>query len=399
MRVRSRLVAGWALGLAAVLLLNFVLRTDSGVPGPVDAVPLPSTASTTAPSSTSGPLPTPVAPPLATSIPDPVPISTALAGELADATDRARSAYGLTALVVGVSVDALHDWTGGSGFAADGRTPMTGDDPFVIASISKTFAATVVLELVEEGRLVLTDRVADLLPDVALPPGVTVEELLNHTSGIPDLLAPMRPDLNATPARVFTPEEVLAHLGSPVFPAGTGWAYSNTNYLLLGMIVERLTGQPWEAELRDRLLQPLGLGSTGSLLTTGAPILLPGSWASAFRTSGAMYSTAADLLRWGDALYGSSVLSDASRARMLDFGDHGYGLGVQQLQLGEGRVAYGHSGLLKGFISLLVRVPDEHLTVVVLATSSHEFDPVALLNSAGPGAPSLLALALEAATS
>ena len=397
---RSRLVAGWALGLAAVMLLNVALRSDSGGPGPVDAAPFVSGAAATAtrqPGSTSSSLPSPVAPPSATAEPVSTPISAAEAVALADATERGRRAEHLNALVIGISVDGLHDWTGGSGFAADGVTPLDGNDPFVIASITKTFTATLVLKLVEEGRLALDDAVADLLPELGLPSDVTVTQLLDHTSGIPDLLAPMRPDLNATPNRTFSPEEVLAHLGPPTFAAGSGWAYSNTNYLLLGMLVERVTGSTMEAELHQRLLDPLGLESTGMLLTADAPPLLPAAWASTFRSSGAMYATAVDLLRWGDALYGNSVLSAASRALMLDFGDHRYGLGAQQLDLGAGRTAYGHSGLLKGFISLLVRLPDQHLTVVLLATSTHEFDPAQLLQEGAPGEPSILDLALAAA--
>ena len=303
----------------------------------------------------------------------------------------------LNALVIGLSVDGLEDWTGGSGFAADGVTPLDGNDPFAIASITKTFTATIVLQLAEEGRLELSQPVSELLPDLDLVSGVTVEQLLSHTSGVPDLLAPMRPDMTATPNRSFTPDEVLAHLGPAWFAPGTSWGYSNTNYLLLGMLVEAVTGNTLETELRQQLLAPLGLDATGTLLTPDAPSLLPPAWASAFHGSGAMYSTAEDLLRWGNALYASSVLSAASRARMLDFGDHGYGLGAQLIDLGQGRMAYGHSGLLKGFISLLVRLPDQHLTLVVLATSTHEFDPARLLQEGSPGEPSILDLALAVA--
>lgn len=382
------------------MLLNLALRSDSSGPGSVDAAPLASGAAATAtqePGFTSSPLPSPVAPPSATAEPVTTPISAAEALALADATERGRRAEHLNALVIGISVDGLHNWTGGSGFAADGVTPLDGNDPFVIASITKTFTATLVLQLVEEGRLALDDAVADFLPELGLPPDATVKQLLDHTSGIPDLLAPMRPDLNATPNRIFSPEEVLAHLGPPWFEAGSDWAYSNTNYLLLGMIVERVTGSTMEAELQQRLLGPLGLDSSGMLLTAAAPPLLPPAWASAFRSSGAMYATAEDLLRWGDALYGSSVLSVASRGRMLDFGDHRYGLGAQQFFPGAGGTAYGHSGLLKGFTSLLVRLPDEHLTLVLLATSTHEFDPMQLLQEGATGEPSILDLALAAA--
>ncbi len=395
---RTRLLAGWALTLAAALLLNLLLRGDTTVPPPAvagPAVPSPTAAPTpTAPA----PIATPEATTLASPAPTPGPLAAEEASALAAATDRARVAFDLDALVIGVSIDGLHEWSGGSGHAADGVTPLAGGDPFVIGSVSKTFTATIVMQLADEGRLELDDPVTRYLPDEGVASGVSIEQLLDHTSGIPDLLVPLRAAMNANLGRRFTPAEVVAQVGDPEFVAGTDWAYSNTNYVLLGMLIEAATGRRFVDELRDRVLEPLGLAETGMLLEPGAPALLPPSWASVYWTSGAMYSTADDLLHWGDALYTGGVLSPESLARMLTFNADDYGLGAQRLTLRADATGYGHSGLLKGFISMLVHLPEQHVTIVMLATNTQEFDPARLLAHTDPGEPSILDLALADAT-
>jgi CubicO group peptidase (beta-lactamase class C family) len=119
--------------------------------------------------------------------------------------------------------------------------------------------------------------------------------------------------------------------------------------------------------------------------------LLGVSWSSAFSTAAAIDSTAADLVRWGDALYGGAILRSSSLQRMLTFNDHAYGLGAERYTLA-GLAGYGHSGLLRGFTTLLIHLPEAHLTIAVLATG-HEFSPSALLTYSGGVAPSILDLA------
>jgi len=131
------------------------------------------------------------------------------------------------------------------------------------------------------------------------------------------------------------------------------------------------------------------------LLSEGAPYLMAPSWASAFGTSGDMYASAHDLLRWGDALYGGRVLPADSMARMLDFKRHGYGMGVERIKVGDTK-GYGHSGLLRGFTSLLVHLPDENVTLVLMGTTLM-FDPATVLAYRAPGQPSILDLAQRAA--
>jgi D-alanyl-D-alanine carboxypeptidase len=237
--------------------------------------------------------------------------------------------------------------------------------------------------------------VAKLLPDVRVPDDVTVEQLLRHTSGIADLLTPLRDRLNASIERRWEPAEVVAAVGQPWFAPGTGWAYSNTNYVLLGLIIERVGDRSFKKQLHDRILSPLGLESTGELLSHGAPPLMAPSWASAFGTAGCMYASAHDLLRWGDALYGGQVLGPRALRHMIAFGRHGYGMGAERIRVDDTR-GYGHSGLLRGYTSLLVHLPDSGVTLVLMGTTNM-FDPASVLAHRDPGMLSILDLALAAA--
>jgi D-alanyl-D-alanine carboxypeptidase len=401
-----RLAAGWSIALLAAFLLNLALPRPTAAPeaialaGGGAAVPSPATFA-----------PTPDVP--MDRLPFVVPgaggeigggstrpvelaaLTTPQAAALQAATDRARIAFGLDALAIGVSIDASSGWTGASGLARDGLTRLDGNSPFAIASITKTFTAALVLQLIDERRLSLDDRVGELLPNMPVPADVTVEQLLRHTSGIADLLNPLRDRLNAATERLWQPGEVVAAVPQPWFAPGTGWAYSNTNYVLLGMIVERAGDRAFRKQLRDRILSPLGLDTTGELLSRGAPPLMAPSWASAFGPSGCMYASAHDLLRWGDALYGGRVLSPRALRHMIDFKRHGYGMGAEKIKVGE-VAGYGHSGLLRGYTSLLVHVPDSGITLVLMGTTNM-FDPATVLAHRDPGALSILDLALSAA--
>jgi D-alanyl-D-alanine carboxypeptidase len=416
MRIKPlRLAAGWSLALVAALLLNLMLtRTTTAPEGQVLSAAQPSFTP-------QPPVAAPVyTPPRGSSDPvDRLPPVVALppggdagsgtagpqellrlkgpnAWALHAATHRARVAFGLDALAIGVSVNGTIGWTGASGWARDGLSRLDGNSPFAIASITKTFTATLALQLVDEGRLSLHDRVIDLLPGIQVPPDVRVVHLLRHTSGLADLLIPLRDTLNADLERLWQPYEVIAGVPGPWFAPGASWAYSNTNYVLLGMIIERVTGQPVTTLLHQRLLGPLGLTNTGVLLSKGAPPLMAPSWASAFGTSGDMYASAHDLLRWGDALYGGRVLPAHALSRMLDLRRHtyppgAYGMGAEQIKVG-GATGYGHSGLLRGFTSLMVHLPRKDVTLVLMGTTLM-FDPATVLAYRAPGEPSILDIA------
>ena len=316
------------------------------------------------------------------------------AAALQAAIDRARATFGLATLTVGLSVDGELGWSGVAGTAGAAGGPLRGVYPFAVASVTKTFTAAIVLQLVEEGRIRLGSPITDYLPDVTVADGATVAQVMQHVSGVPDLLAPMRTAMNANPDRIWSAPEVLAAVGPSHFVPGTGFEYSNTNYVILGMLIERVTGHRYVDELRDRIIGPLGLSATSFALEPGAPYLFNASWASAFWTSASVYASAEDLVRWADALYGGFVLRPQILDRMLDFTPDGWGLGAERLHVGE-LTGYGHSGLLRGYSTLMLRLAGERVTLVVMGTT-RQFDVPELLTRSA-GGPSILDLALEIA--
>ena len=316
------------------------------------------------------------------------------AAALQAAIDRARATFGLATLTVGLSVDGELGWSGVAGTAGAAGGPLRGVYPFAVASVTKTFTAAIVLQLVEEGRIRLGSPITDYLPDVTVADGATVAQVMQHVSGVPDLLAPMRTAMNANPDRIWSAPEVLAAVGPSHFVPGTGFEYSNTNYVILGMLIERVTGHRYVDELRDRIIGPLGLSATSFALEPGAPYLFNASWASAFWTSASVYASAEDLVRWADALYGGFVLRPQILDRMLDFTPDGWGLGAERLHVGE-LTGYGHSGLLRGYSTLMLRLPEQRVTLVVMGTT-RQFDVPELLTRSA-GGPSILDLALEIA--
>lgn len=298
----------------------------------------------------------------------------------------------------GVTFAAVRDgqllWSGASGRYRDGVTQLNGDDPLVIGSVTKTFVAATILQLVDEGRLGLADTVSLHLPDErAVTPDITIRQLLDHTSGLADVFNDTtKTGLEREPQRAWTAAEIMTTLHAPWYRPGEGYAYANTNYYLLGMVIEKLTGATLADELDRRFFAPLGLSSTGILAADGPPGgPLEPAWATIFWASGAMSSSAADLARWGDALYGGTILSDASRGEMLKIHREDYGLGVKRLEV-PGAIGYGHTGMLKTFTSMLLYLPEQDVTLTILVNRTH-VDLGAML-AARPfgGGPSLLEL-------
>lgn len=246
-----------------------------------------------------------------------------------------------------------------------------------IGSITKSFVATVVLQLVGEGRLSLDDGVERWLPGV-LPYGdqVTVRQLLNHTGGVPEYVVEPYFRLLTDPERklrVWTPGELvalIAHL-PPAFPAGTAWSYSNTHYVLAGMIVEAVTGNALGDELRRRIFRPLRLRR--SSLPVDRPTI-PRPYASGYAfalgqtegppapftvfhpslawAAGGLVSDLDDLQKFFRALLRGKLLPASLLAEMktpFPTGQgYGYGLGIVVIDTPSGPV-FGHSGAIPGF--------------------------------------------------
>lgn len=294
-------------------------------------------------------------------------------------------------------------YSGAAGVASlEDQTPLQPTDRFRIYSITKTFTATVVLQLVDEGTLTLDDTVGQWLDDPAVTAipnvsTVTVRQLLNHTSGIYDYAddddSPFWDDAFLGPdadwAKVWTLDELLAYADGanhdPYFDPGEGYHYANTNYVLLGMIVEKATGQMFNDELGERILTPLGLADTflaeggampegvvdGYELLDGELVNVSVSNLSWVWSAGGMVSTTADLLRFARAVYSGELLSPESHTEMFAFipsGKSGMreGMGLYEATTPHG-VLVGMDGGSAGFNSYMMRHEDGGVTVVVLA--------------------------------
>jgi D-alanyl-D-alanine carboxypeptidase len=331
--------------------------------------------------------------------------------------DKWRLRGDIPAVVVGVAHADGRTWLGASGTPERaGPAPVTTDARFRIASITKVFVAVVVLQLVEEGELELDDPLSRHVPDYPTQ-GVTIRQLLNHTSGIPDYS--MSDDFNKNllndRERRWTTEEVLALVKDkePDFAPGTGYAYSNTDYVLLGEVIGRIAGRSWAHEVRRRILDPLNLDSTHVAGSERVPepvvpgyfdadndgdvenIETGGPW-PALETSegpaGAIVSTAPDMLAFGDALFHGRLVPEPVLRAMVAEGPYhprfsNYGLGVEILRPDYRTTIWGHGGFLPGFKSALWYVPSRDTVMVVIANDAraNPADLAELMLRAGPG--------------
>lgn len=269
-----------------------------------------------------------------------------------------------------------------------GEVPLTIDHRLRIGSVTKTMTAALLLRLQEDG---LVDLDAPISTYVTTPvpnaDAISVRQLLNHTSGIANYLnSPGFFDI-ADGLRVWDPAE-LVQLGvdlGPVFDPGAGWEYSNTNYVLAGMIAEAVTGQTFGQAIRTRLLEPAGLEETyfdGEETVEGdlAHGYKPGedlTWThhpSAAWAAGAMVMTVGDLAKMADAVLRGPLLSDASKAQMLAAIATGtrevpfYGLGLETPALDVASVV-GHGGLFPGYTTAMGLRRDSDDVVVAISNT------------------------------
>jgi D-alanyl-D-alanine carboxypeptidase len=325
------------------------------------------------------------------------PVPDALAAELQEVLDRSANGDGLTATVI----SPAGTWSGATGFAA-GHRAMVPNDQMSIAHITQTVVAAQVMRLVEAGELNLDDLAAD-----RLPPGLgfdtngaTIADLLSHRSGIPDTLlgAGQWKSLTTDPLHAWTIEEELATVGAKRGPVGGNWEFVGTNYLLLGLIVEHVTGRSVAEVLRrgvldgdgyERLIyQPDEPPTKPMAMPSGAPAntlrVNGGSLPSIARVTAEnaeanMASDAPSLARWWRALCAGQVVSPASLNEMTDFEkrpEFGLGIWDRRSEYGWDSGALGLTGLVeKGYRTAALCFQDPGIVVVVLANADdHDVD-------------------------
>src|SRR5215204_5319043 len=289
----------------------------------------------------------------------------------------------------------------------DAKIPMKPDDRMLAGSVGKTFALATALQLVKEGKIGLDDKIEkyfgnepwfDRLPNAG---GITVRQLMNHTSGLVryEFKETFTKDLTANPMKVWTPEERLAYLvgEKPAFAPGKGWDYSDTNYIVLGMIIEKVTGRKFFDEAQRRVIKLLKLSNTipqegpkmkgvvqgyagpdnpfggkDAMIENGRFVINPQlEW-----TGGGYASTAEDLARWAKMMYEGKAFDASLLPQMLDgvaapmLGrETKYGLGViiRQTQAG---TSYGHSGFFPGYMTDMMYFPEQKIAVAVQVNTS-----------------------------
>ena len=429
-------VAGWLGGplLAAPANLPADTRPSTAATGPsAAAAPTGSPAASTPPTATASPATSPGT--------SPVPgtgsgsrrcRSTApgrratLRAALDAALERLRAKAGIPGISASILFPDGSSWQGSAGLAdvATGR-PVTPDTAFPAASISKTFTAALILALVHEGRLGLDVPVTTYLPALRIDRTITVRQLLDHRSGLRDFYFGPGIDkaLLSKPRVVWNAAMSLKYVGKPFAKPGTSWHYSNTNYLILGLLAEAVGGAPVADQLHARFLTPLRLDHTyyqwidaplgpvtRTYRFTGAGRKLPAidlsdgtrvvpftSVVTAAGAAGSIATTSSDLARWARALYQGAALDPTSRVEMVADALQTarfkpsvlYGLGVQVVSI-DGHLTFGHSGRFLGAQSAVRWVPDAQVAIAVMTNQSRS-DPAgivaALLKLALPPPP------------
>jgi len=307
--------------------------------------------------------------------------------------------------VRGVSAAVVYDtdsiWIGTSGLSHD-TVLMKPNMLFSIGSVTKNFVASLTLRLVENGILSLDDKLSKWLPVYSfIDSNISIRQLLNHTSGIymywnnDTLWDALKKDRN----RIWTPDEVLEYIKAPHFSPGESWGYSNTNYLLMAMIIEKATGATLSSGLKEQLWEPHNLNNYYLWLADSVPDNQAHVFGDNFQFgsdekdltffprashesigfgSSGIATTAADLARWCNILFEGNVLSDESMNEMLKFVEFspqsnmkGYGLGVQLFtkEIPNGKKAIGHGGANIGSATYMIYLPEYHASVVVMVNA------------------------------
>jgi D-alanyl-D-alanine carboxypeptidase len=303
-------------------------------------------------------------------------------------------------------------WTTGLGMGnLATRAPMQVNNYMRIASITKTMTATVILQLVDQGKLGLDDPVSKYQPEVPNGKNITIRELLNMTSGLFSYTDDegFQQAFFANPSKVWQPSELLAiaFKHPPYFAPGKGWYYDNTNYILLGLIIEQLTHLPAAQAFQHYLFGPLGMHQTSLPPLSSSAIPDPHAQGYLYRadgtgtgptlnvtdwnpswgwTTGGVISTVHDLQIWAKALATGQLLSAATQKERLSWENLGTWLG-KPFRYGLGVADYagflGHNGGVSGFTSWMGYQPQTGATIIVLtnltaaADGSHPADELA----------------------
>jgi CubicO group peptidase (beta-lactamase class C family) len=271
--------------------------------------------------------------------------------------------------------------------------PNAPDTKFLIASVTKQFTASIIMQLVAEGRINVEGKLSEYLPYYRKDTGdrITIAELMSHTSGVPDFAD--NPDLAEMNLHHHDTEDFVKQYcsGDLAFVPGTEARYSNSGYYLLGAIIQHMTGKSYEENLQDRIFRPLAMTNSGlmnyvkllSHRADGYERRLNEFEHARFPdptvpfSAGAIYSTTEDLYKWDQALYTNQIVSEKGKTLMFRprLGGYGFGWRVERIpsaEPGAGATRLWHTGNINGFGSLIERLVDSR-DLIVLLNNGHAF--------------------------
>ncbi|MFZ4543587.1 MAG: serine hydrolase [Saprospiraceae bacterium] len=284
--------------------------------------------------------------------------------------DSIRSAYNLKGISASIIYPGQGVWQGTSGISF-ANVPIQPGMEFGIGSNTKLFTAVALLQLAEKNLVNIDDSLHRWLPDFEnVDRNISIRQLLNHTSGLADYndIAGYPDSILRNPNRVFSTTELIRWVGKPLFQKGSSWSYSNTNYLLAGMIAEGAGGKNIAKLIREGILDPLQLDSTffdvqeKVLVPTANPWQMGANIGNIPRTSlnsaayaaGAMYSNSSEMAQWYNKLLGGKLLHPNSIKEMCTFvGSGNYGFGISKI-VANGKTCYSHGGSIRGYSSFML---------------------------------------------
>ncbi|WP_423063391.1 serine hydrolase domain-containing protein [Candidiatus Paracoxiella cheracis] len=317
-----------------------------------------------------------------------------------------RDVYKIGAIAVSYELadsnDVYSNYSGAT--KLDGEKPVGPDNLFQVGSITKSFIAATILQLEQEGKLKITDPIGKYLPNYVKWRSITIRQLLNHTSGIYDYTILPQFDHVSTPDndhKQWTPQEIVASVydHKPYFQPGEGFHYSNTNYILLGMLIHKITHQTVQYELDHRFLREDQLDLTNSYYLPGKyphsilAWLVDGyflnknethinmSWAG---SAGALVSNSIDLVRWVKQLMTGKVLQTqqlrelktlvsipAGKPLPKNSRDFAYGLGIKRVYQPNIGLIWFHPGATTGYTAIMVWLPKKHIALAVTTNAGN----------------------------
>ncbi len=289
-------------------------------------------------------------------------------------------------------------YVSGHGLAdVEGNKPIVPDTVFRLGSITKQFTAAAVLRLVEQGKLSLDDPLSKFIAGYPAPGGAaTVRELLNHTSGIQDYTEIPGFMAEANTNKPYTTEQLVALFKDmpPTFKPGEKWQYDNSGYVLLGAVLEKVTGKPWDEVVAELVTSPLELEQIRSgIAEANIPAMAKGYSVKNDKVvpalkihmsvpggAGALVGTVGDMADWANALHNGRLLKAATYAAMIaptktangKTAPYGFGLGMNDVR---GHNAIGHNGGIFGFSTESIYLPKEKMFVAVFANSDEPVTP------------------------